>query len=312
MSATPTVAAVGQMNFEGNIIPHNWYNELKRENGKPNLNAIIILAEIVYWYRPTAVKDETTGQPKGSNRKFHADLLQRTYKSFADQFGLSKGQVQDAIKYLEDQGLITRVLRTVHTDAGMVLPNTLYIDLHVERLKEITYPATEQPMSGSEETPPLIERDTSPAETADITEITTENTSEITQEITHHHQWNNGGGVSGLDIENGTSSSELRKLKQELAYELLQYIAPHFNNAVLFIENLSNSALDGFGAWALLLGNDYHRQKDLINIPGYLISQMRKGQYPDQPEAWDAWQKGVEAYANGTPMWNMYDDLVRW
>ena len=206
MSATPTVAAVGQVNLEGNIIPHNWYNELKRENGKPNLNAIIILAEIVYWYRPTAVKDETTGQPKGSNRKFHADLLQRTYKSFADQFGLSKGQVQDAIKYLEDQGLITRVLRTVHTDAGMVLPNTLYIDLHVERLKEITYPATEQPMSGSEETPPLIERDTSPAETADITEITTENTEETTT--------TSGGGSESAGLPDDVPFGEVAKVYQ--------------------------------------------------------------------------------------------------
>ena len=296
MSATPTVAAVGQMNFEGNIIPHNWYKTITYANGKPHMNAIIILAEIVYWYRPTTIKDEAKGQVVSMNRKFHGDLLQRTYQSFADQFGLSKGQVTDALKCLEEQGVVTRVFRTVRTDMGMVLPNILFIDLHVERLKEVTYPVTEQPMSGSEETHPPIGQDISPAETADITEITTENTTESSHKITHHHHREDGGGDLGGGGEHGAVEDGNLKLKQELAFELLQYIAPTFNNTKRFIENLSSSALDGLGAWIILIGKDSQRQRDLTNIPGYLRSQIAEGQYPDQPEIRDAWQRAMEIY----------------
>ena len=113
-------AQVGQINFVGNIIPHTWYGQLTLPNGKPYLNAIIILSDIVYWYRPSEDMDEATGKLRGYKRKFWGDLLQRTYDLFADQFGLSKGQCQDAIKFLEDQGLITRVFCTVKTEKGFL------------------------------------------------------------------------------------------------------------------------------------------------------------------------------------------------
>jgi hypothetical protein len=64
-TATAEVKAIGEINFRGNTIPHYWYNHLTFKNGKPNLNAIVILSEIVYWYRPTSNKDEKTGQFKG-------------------------------------------------------------------------------------------------------------------------------------------------------------------------------------------------------------------------------------------------------
>ena len=53
-----TVDQVGKINFIGNVIPHTWYKTILRENGKPNVNAIIILSDIVYWYRPKEVRDE--------------------------------------------------------------------------------------------------------------------------------------------------------------------------------------------------------------------------------------------------------------
>ena len=39
-----------KLNISGNIIPQVWYRTIIRESGKPNLTAIIILADIVYWY----------------------------------------------------------------------------------------------------------------------------------------------------------------------------------------------------------------------------------------------------------------------
>ena len=47
------VDEVGRINISGNIIPMVWFQAIRYPNGKPNVNAIIILADIVYWYRPT-------------------------------------------------------------------------------------------------------------------------------------------------------------------------------------------------------------------------------------------------------------------
>ena len=38
-----------------------WAKTICYENGKPNWNAINILSDIVYWYRPTEIRDEVTG-----------------------------------------------------------------------------------------------------------------------------------------------------------------------------------------------------------------------------------------------------------
>ena len=52
------VDKVGEMNISGNIIPEAWYHTVNNKNGKPNALAILILADIVNWYRPTEHRDE--------------------------------------------------------------------------------------------------------------------------------------------------------------------------------------------------------------------------------------------------------------
>ncbi|MEG6569449.1 hypothetical protein [Thermoanaerobacterium thermosaccharolyticum] len=134
------VEKIGKINFEGNIIPANWYKHITFSSGKPNLNAIIILAEIVYWYRPTIIRDPATGEIKGYKTKFNADKLQRSYQSFADQFGISKRQAQDAIKLLRNLGLITLEFRTITMPtSGLKLTNVMFIEPVPERIEEITY-----------------------------------------------------------------------------------------------------------------------------------------------------------------------------
>lgn len=133
-----TVDAVGQLHLEGNTIPHTWYKNLTLPNGKPDLNSIIILAEIIYWHRPTYVKDEATGQLVTVKKKFHADLLQRSYESFAEQFNLSKKQVKEAFDRLEKIGVVKREFRQVGTGAS-TLYNVLFIHLDVGLLGGITF-----------------------------------------------------------------------------------------------------------------------------------------------------------------------------
>lgn len=126
-TATPAVMAFKDLSLHGNVIPMAWYRQLTLANGKPNLPAIIILSDIVYWYRPVEVRDETTGHIIGYRAKFRADQLQRSYEQFADQFGLTKRQAKDAINYLLERGLITREFRSVAGSDGRLIGNVMFV-----------------------------------------------------------------------------------------------------------------------------------------------------------------------------------------
>ncbi len=133
-----------KLNISGNIIPQAWYRTILRESGKPNLTAIIILADIVYWYKPMEIRDEVTGQVVGVKKKFKSDLLQRSYQQISEQFGISKKEATNAVIFLEKLGVVRRIFRTV-TMNGLVINNVLYLELVVCRLRELTYPETEVP-----------------------------------------------------------------------------------------------------------------------------------------------------------------------
>ena len=182
--AGSTVMALKDLHLEGNIIPMEWFAHLKFDSGKPDMNAILILSDIVYWYRPVVVRDEQTGMVTGYRKKFKSDLLQKSYQHYADLFGLSKRQVSDAIIRLEERGLVKRVLRTIETPS-MTLQNILFIALNVQKLAEInvcvggvtfyrdTPPDRKGDLPRSIGTPPPIERDT-------YTKITTKTPTETT------------------------------------------------------------------------------------------------------------------------------------
>lgn len=138
---TPEVEAIGQLNITGNVIPGSWFKTVVGDTGKPNLNAIMVLSDIVYWYRPTEMRDERTGATVGFQRKFKGDLLQRSYKQLSDQFGISKQSAMRAVVLLEKLGAITRIFRTIEAD-DTVLNNVLFIKPNVERIFELTYPDT--------------------------------------------------------------------------------------------------------------------------------------------------------------------------
>lgn len=131
--------------FSGNVIPQIWYRIFVKsglQHPKPHLLAINILADIVYWYRPREIRDEGSGQVIGYQKKFRDDLLQRSYAQIAEQFGCSAGQAKDAIVFLEHMGVVRREFRTLQSN-GMVYANVLYLELNVERLKELTFPCGE-------------------------------------------------------------------------------------------------------------------------------------------------------------------------
>lgn len=134
------VDEMGTINITGNVIPQIWYSKITRENGKPYLLAITLLADIVYWYRPSEQRDEQTGKVIGWRKRFKGDLLQKTYQQYANLYGESKRSVKAAIDCLIKLGVIKRFLRDVTFENGIVAYNLMYIELVPTVLKQLTYP----------------------------------------------------------------------------------------------------------------------------------------------------------------------------
>lgn len=135
------VDEVLKINISGNVIPMSWYKTITRESGKPYLEAITILSDIVYWYKPSEVRDETSGELIGYKKKFKSDLLQRSYQQLSNMFGISKREATNAVVRLEQLGVVKRVFRTL-TVNDVVTSNVLFLELNPMRLKELTYPET--------------------------------------------------------------------------------------------------------------------------------------------------------------------------
>ena len=132
------VDAVGKMNFVGNVIPENWFKTIVTASGKVHLLAIFILSEIVYWYKPTEVRDEKTGDVKWK-KKFEADdCLQKSYAALEEKFNASHKQIRDALITLERLGVVKRDLRNIETKLGKC-PNVLYLELNPEALYRLTF-----------------------------------------------------------------------------------------------------------------------------------------------------------------------------
>lgn len=139
-SGNDAVDSMGRINISGNIIPQVWYKTVTKENGRPHLLAITLLADIVYWYRPSEVREEGTGQVTGWKKRFKGDMLQKTYQQYSDLFGESKRSIKSAFDMLEGLGVIKRVFRNVTCQSGLVLNNVMFVGLDTDILYKLTYP----------------------------------------------------------------------------------------------------------------------------------------------------------------------------
>lgn len=129
-----TVTQIGQISFDGDIIPHQWYRFIKHENGKPDMIAITLLAHFVYWYRPIQLLEN--GRPV-LYRKFKGDLLQKSYKQLQEHFGFTMKQCKSAFYTLERLGLAKRLLKTIFVD-GVKYSNVMFVELSPDKIKQVT------------------------------------------------------------------------------------------------------------------------------------------------------------------------------
>ena len=133
------VNKVGKMSFSGNVIPEVWYKTIVSSNGRVNLLAINILADIVYWYRPMEIRDEMTGDVTWKKKFADDDYLQRNYSKICEKYNVSTKQAREALIVLETLGVVKRHFRTIETEMGKC-PNVMYIELIPETLYKLTYP----------------------------------------------------------------------------------------------------------------------------------------------------------------------------
>lgn len=133
-SGNATVDAIGQMDFSGSLIPHSWLHSITLDSGRPDMNAIFVLAEIVYWYRPSVSVNED-GKAVWK-KKFWKDYLQKSIRELATKLNLSYDQVKLALVRLEKRGLIVKHLKTEIIN-GRKYGNVLYIEPVPEKIHEL-------------------------------------------------------------------------------------------------------------------------------------------------------------------------------
>ena len=133
------VNKVGKMRFSGNVIPEVWYKTIVSSNGRVNLLAINILADIVYWYRPMEIRDEMTGDVTWKKKFADDDYLQRNYSKICEKYNVSTKQAREALIVLETLGVVKSHFRTIETEMGKC-PNVMYIELIPDALYKLTYP----------------------------------------------------------------------------------------------------------------------------------------------------------------------------
>ena len=176
------VDQMAEMNITGNVVPLTWFQTMIGDSGKPMLLAIDLLADIVYWYRPKEIRDEESGNLVGFQKRFKADLLQRSYRQIENRFGVTKKQARTALDFLCKKGVIKKHLRNEMTSEGMILHNNMYLELVPERLRELTYPQNTEGVPYRE--PPSVKKGTTigtkKTESGDkIVTTSTENTTKI-------------------------------------------------------------------------------------------------------------------------------------
>lgn len=154
-SGNEIVDAIGQMNITGNVVPTSWFSKIKLDSGRPDTVAIIILSELLYWYRPTESKDEVTGQTIWK-KKFYADLLQKSIGDLADKFNFSYEQVKQALNRLQESGYIIKRKRHEVIN-GRKYGNHLYIELVPDRIKDLMHIERVEPVEATEPTILLID-----------------------------------------------------------------------------------------------------------------------------------------------------------
>ncbi len=143
----PVVDAIGRLEhkFIGALAPYAWFSKILDERGRPYHLAILLLAEIVGWYRPRIEL------AKGSNtwvvrKRFKRDRLQISRGDLAEKFNTDEDTITTALNVLA--GSVGAIKRSYHdlVIGGRKHRNCLFVwpvPEVIEKLCEVDQPEDE-------------------------------------------------------------------------------------------------------------------------------------------------------------------------
>lgn len=192
-----------------NSIPDAWYQNLRRQKTNTlNPLAVLVLWDLMYWYKWTEIKDESSGLVVGYKKKFKADLLQRSYSAIANKFGVTKRVAMETIMFLEELGVVKKECRTI-TVGEQKIGNVLFIALVPEKVAEISEFKTLECNTSYAETEDLLRSDviaiTSEGNTNTI--ISTDNSTTTSTTPTQHYNSTPADNLCGSEDSTTVSSS---------------------------------------------------------------------------------------------------------
>lgn len=106
MDTREIVRQISKLNISGNIMPLQWCRSIRRESGSVHLAAVVILTEVVFWYRWRVKRSSTTGAVTGVQVRFAGKAFRRSLTAWQELFGLSRKEVRNALATLKRLGLV--------------------------------------------------------------------------------------------------------------------------------------------------------------------------------------------------------------
>ena len=97
---------IGKVGVFGNCVPQQWFGRVTKASGATDPLAILILSDVVSWYRPQLIRDEKTGAIIGAKKRFQGEMLCRSCNTWGKHLGVSRDKAWRAIKRLRELGLV--------------------------------------------------------------------------------------------------------------------------------------------------------------------------------------------------------------
>ena len=203
-----SVDALYNIDFSGNIIPCSWFDVILTGSGKPDMNAIVILSEILYWHKPRESCGDGDNGEIVLEKRFDADMLQLSYGQLKKKFNLTKSQCRRAMDNLERLGLIQRHYDTVETKSGNRIGNVMFVELYSDRLLQLTLP---------DQIPPCKKKATRVSEKS-YEVIDSECTGNVKNAMTNTK---NTTEISNRDYNHSIYAAELHRVRDQVEYDFL-------------------------------------------------------------------------------------------
>ena len=137
VDTTPAVDAISALDIRGVTVPHSWFQHITTASGETLALAILILADVVHFYKPSEQYDEDTGRLH-VHKRFRGAKLQRSAGFYANLFGCSKTAARESIQRLVALGLLTQEVTPQVVVNGVLMTNVQYLEPVPDGVRRIT------------------------------------------------------------------------------------------------------------------------------------------------------------------------------